>query len=60
MDKFRNIQKGLITTLFGLLMLGIVAHRYIETGEVDFVSVIGALGGAGFLFTKDQRASHTK
>lgn len=60
MQKFRTIQKGLITTLFGLLMLGIIAHRYWVTGEVDFGMVIGALGGAGFLFTKDQGSTHSK
>jgi hypothetical protein len=60
MEKFRTIQKGVITTLFGIGMLAVVGHQYYVTGEIDFGIVLGALAGGGFLFTKDQGASHTK
>ena len=60
MKLFRNIQKGVITSLFGILIIGVTAHQYIQSGEVDYTVVLSALMGGGFLFAKDQGASHTK
>lgn len=60
MEKFRAIQKGVFTSIVGLVILGIVVHKYIETGEFDQNLIIGGLMGIGLLFAKDQGASHTK
>jgi hypothetical protein len=60
MERFKAIQKGVITSLFGIGMLVVVGHQYYVTGQIDFGVILGALAGGGFLFTKDQRASHTK
>lgn len=57
MNKFRNIQKGVFTSLAGLALLGIAVHKYIESGEFDQASMIG---GIGLLMAKDQGSSHTK
>ena len=60
MEKFRSLQKGLVTTVFAILIFVVIGHKYFTTGEFDFGMVLGALGGAGLLFAKDQSASHTK
>lgn len=55
MNKFKNIQKGIMTTLLGLVILGVTVHRYMTTGEIDFMEVIGAIGGVGLLFSPDPK-----
>ena len=60
MEKFRNIQKGIITTAFGLVIIGVTIHQYLNTGEFKFGEIVSFLAGMGFLFSKDQNASHTK
>lgn len=57
---FRNIQKGIMTSLIGILILFIVGHQYMKTGEFDQATLIGGAAALGFLFSKDQGASHTK
>ena len=60
MERFRNIQKGIITTLFGLGILVYAVHRYINTGDLDSAEILGLLAGFGLLFAKDQRSTHSK
>jgi hypothetical protein len=60
MNKFRNIQKGVITTVFGLVIIGVTVHQYVETGEFNYGEIVAFLAGMGFLFSKDQASSHTK
>ncbi len=55
MEKFRNIRKGIITTLFGLIVLGITVHQYISTGEANFTEAIGALIGIGLVLSPDPK-----
>ena len=60
MNKFRNLQKGIMTSIIGLVIMGILTHKYIATGEFDQTMMIGGMAALGFLFSKDQGASHTK
>ena len=40
--------------------LDLAKHKTQTTGEIDFGMILGTMAGAGFLFTKDQNASHSK
>lgn len=53
MELFKNIRNGIITTLFGLVVLGITVHQYLDSGIIDYQNVLLALLGSGLLVSKD-------
>ena len=57
METFKNIRKGIITTLFGLIVLGVTVHQYLTTGEVHYQEAIAALIGIGLLISPDPKVN---